>query len=210
MPIVSILDTKSANFHSVKKAVDIYEEDNIITSSKKEVLSSKALIIPGVSSTDTVLKNIYKSKLDKTILEFYKSGKPILCICVGMQILFEKSEEGNLPGLGLVEGEVIKIPEYDNDNNRYKIPHMGWNQLEISRNSKLFSKIQDKSDFYFVHSFQCIPSKKNIITSKSKYSTEIVGSIEKENLYAVQFHPEKSSKIGLKIYENFINLINRT
>ena len=87
---------------------------------------------------------------------------------------------------------------------------MGWNQLEISRNSKLFSKIQDKSDFYFVHSFQCIPSKKNIITSKSKYSTEIVGSIEKENLYAVQFHPEKSSKIGLKIYENFINLINRT
>jgi len=209
MPIISILDTKSANFHSVKKAVDLYEEDNIITSSKNEVLKSKALIIPGVSSTDTVLKNIYKSKLDKTIREFYDSGKPILCICVGMQILFERSEEGNLPGLGIVKGKVIKIPEYDNDNNKYKIPHMGWNQIEISKHSNLFSKIQNRSDFYFVHSFQCIPSDQELITGKTKYSGDIVASIEKENLYAVQFHPEKSSTIGLKIYENFVNLINR-
>jgi len=102
MPTISILDTKSANFHSVKKAVDLYETDNLITSSREQVLDSKALIIPGVSSTDTVLNNIYKSKLDETILEFYELGKPILCICVGMQILFESSEEGHLPGLGIV------------------------------------------------------------------------------------------------------------
>ena len=210
MPIISILDTKSANFHSVKKAVDLFETDNIITSSKNEVLNSKALIIPGVSSTDTILKNIYEAQLDQTILKFYESGRPILCICVGMQILFDKSEEGNLPGLGIVKGSVVKIPEYDDDDKKYKIPHMGWNQVEVSNNSKLFSNVNNKSDFYFVHSFQCIPKDKKIITGKTKYSGQIVASIETDNLFAVQFHPEKSSNIGLKIYENFTKLIKRT
>lgn len=209
MAIISILDTKSANFHSVKKAVDLFEKDNTITSLNNEVMKSKALIIPGVSSTDTVLRNIYDLKLDKTILDFYKSGKPILCICVGMQILFENSEEGNLPGLGIIKGNVIKIPDYDKNKNKYKIPHMGWNQIETSKNSKIFSKIKNKSDFYFVHSFQCIPVDKKIITSKANYSVDIVASIEQENLFAVQFHPEKSSNIGLKVYENFINLIRK-
>jgi glutamine amidotransferase len=209
MPTISILDTKSANFHSVKKAVDLYETDNLITSSREQVLDSKALIIPGVSSTDTVLNNIYKSKLDETILEFYELGKPILCICVGMQILFESSEEGHLPGLGIVEGRVSRIPEVDKNKNKYKIPHMGWNQVETTKKSKLFKNIQNKSDFYFVHSFQCIPNDQNIISGKTNYSEEIVASIEKNNLYAVQFHPEKSSSIGLKIYENFINLTRK-
>lgn len=209
MPIISILDTKSANFHSVKKAVDLFESDNIITSSKDEVLNSKALIIPGVSSTDTILKNIYDAQLDQTILEFYESGRPILCICVGMQILFDKSEEGILPGLGIVKGSVVKIPEYDDDDKKYKIPHMGWNQVEVSNDSKLYSNVNNKSDFYFVHSFQCMPKDKKIITGKTKYSRQIVASIETDNLFAVQFHPEKSSSIGLKIYENFTKLIKR-
>jgi len=209
MPNISILDTKSANFHSVKKAVDLFERDNVITSSRDQVLKSKALIIPGVSSTDTVLKNIYKSKLDETILEFYGLGRPILCICVGMQILFDSSEEGSLPGLGIIEGKVIKIPEFDKKKNKYKIPHMGWNQVENSKDSNLFSNIENKSDFYFVHSFQCIPNDPNIISGKTNYSNEIVASIEKNNLYAVQFHPEKSSNRGLKIYENFINLTRK-
>ena len=137
MTRISILDTKSANFHSVKKAVDLYEKDNIITSSKKEILRSEALIIPGVSSTDTVLNNIYNANLEKIILEFYQSERPILCICVGMQILFENSEEGVLPGLGIIEGEVKKIPSKDNKNKKYKIPHMGWNEIDFSTNSKI-------------------------------------------------------------------------
>ena len=209
MPNIAILDTKSANFHSVKKAVDLFDTDNEITSSRDQVLRSKGLIIPGVSSTDTVLNNIYESELDKTILEFYELGKPILCICVGMQILFETSEEGKLPGLSIIEGKVTRIPEFDNNKNNYKIPHMGWNQLEISKDSNLFSEIKNKTDFYFVHSYQCVPKDKKIITSITNYSNNIVASIEKNNLYAVQFHPEKSSNIGLKIYENFINLTRK-
>ena len=157
MTRISILDTKSANFHSVKKAVDLYEKDNIITSSKKEILRSEALIIPGVSSTDTVLNNIYNANLEKIILEFYQSERPILCICVGMQILFENSEEGVLPGLGIIEGEVKKIPSKDNKNKKYKIPHMGWNEIDFSTNSKIFDGIENDSEFYFVHSYQCVP-----------------------------------------------------
>ncbi len=208
MTRISILDTKSANFHSVKKAVDLYEKDNIITSSKEEILRSEALIIPGVSSTDTVLNNIYNAKLEKIILEFYQSERPILCICVGMQILFEKSEEGILPGLGIIEGEVKKIPSIDNNNKKYKIPHMGWNEIDFSINSKLFDGIKSDSEFYFVHSYQCVPKDQEIISGRTNYSNKIVASIEKNNLFAVQFHPEKSANLGLKIYKNFINLIN--
>ena len=208
MTRISILDTKSANFHSVKKAVDLYEKDNIITSSKEEILNSRALIIPGVSSTDTVLENIYNANLEKTIFEFYQSEKPILCICVGMQILFEKSEEGILPGLGIIEGEVKKIPSMDNEFNKYKIPHMGWNQINFSTNSRIFDGIKDESEFYFVHSYQCVPKDQEIISGTTNYSNKIVASIEKNNLFAVQFHPEKSANLGLNIYKNFINLIN--
>ena len=208
MTRISILDTKSANFHSVKKAVDLYEKDNIITSSKEEILRSEALIIPGVSSTDTVLNNIYNAKLEQIILEFYQSERPILCICVGMQILFEKSEEGILPGLGLIEGEVKKIPSKDNKNKKYKIPHMGWNEVDFSTNSKIFDGIKSDSEFYFVHSYQCVPKDQEIISGTTNYSNKIVASIEKNNLFAVQFHPEKSANLGLNIYKNFINLIN--
>ena len=208
MTRISILDTKSANFHSVKKAVDLYEKDNIITSSKEEILRSEALIIPGVSSTDTVLNNIYNAKLEQIILEFYQSERPILCICVGMQILFERSEEGVLPGLGIIEGEVKKIPSIDNNNKKYKIPHMGWNEIDFSINSKLFDGIKSDSEFYFVHSYQCVPKDQEIISGTTNYSNKIVASIEKNNLFAVQFHPEKSANLGLKIYKNFINLIN--
>lgn len=208
MTRISILDTKSANFHSVKKAVDLYEKDNIITSSKEEILRSEALIIPGVSSTDTVLNNIYNAKLEQIILEFYQSERPILCICVGMQILFEKSEEGILPGLGIIEGEVKKIPSKDNKNKKYKIPHMGWNEIDFSTNSKIFDGIKSDSEFYFVHSYQCVPKDQEIISGTTNYSNKIVASIEKNNLFAVQFHPEKSANLGLKIYKNFINLIN--
>ena len=131
MAIISILDTKSANFHSVKKAVDLFEKDNTITSLNNEVMKSEALIIPGVSSTDTVLRNIYDLKLDKTILDFYKSGKPILCICVGMQILFENSEESpGVKGICSIPGKV----EYFNTN--LSVPHIGWNTTKVTNKNK--------------------------------------------------------------------------
>tara|TARA_B110000116_G_C16762067_1_gene548926 strand:- start:669 stop:1046 length:378 start_codon:yes stop_codon:yes gene_type:complete len=115
MPDISILNTKSANFHSVKKALDLYNPENIITSDINEINNSKGLIIPGVSTTDTVLKNIKELKLENIILDFYRSGKPILCICVGMQILFENSEEGVKPGLGIIKGSVKKIPKLESN-----------------------------------------------------------------------------------------------
>jgi len=203
---ISILDTKSANFHSVKKAVDKYNPNNEITSNIDIIEKSKGLIIPGVSTTDTVLSNIKKLGLEETINDFYNSGKPILCICVGMQILFEKSEEGKIPGLGILKGSVKKIPESKN-NERFKVPHMGWNQLNLNKNNKLFEGVDNNSNFYFVHSYYCDPEEDKIISGTTKYSIEMCASIKQNNLYAVQFHPEKSAADGLKIYKNFINIV---
>tara|TARA_B100001029_G_scaffold31973_1_gene23967 strand:- start:2670 stop:3299 length:630 start_codon:yes stop_codon:yes gene_type:complete len=203
---ISILDTKSANFHSVKKAVDKYNPNNEITSNIDIIEKSKGLIIPGVSTTDTVLSNIKKLGLEETINDFYNSGKPILCICVGMQILFEKSEEGKIPGLGILKGSVKKIPESKN-NEKFKVPHMGWNQLNLNKNNKLFEGVDNNSNFYFVHSYYCDPEEDKIISGTTKYSIEMCASIKQNNLYAVQFHPEKSAADGLKIYKNFINIV---
>ena len=203
---ISILDTKSANFHSVKKAVDKYNPNNEITSNIDIIEKSKGLIIPGVSTTDTVLSNIKNLGLEETINDFYNSGKPILCICVGMQILFEKSEEGKIPGLGILKGSVKKIPESKN-NEKFKVPHMGWNQLNLNKNNKLFEGVDNNSNFYFVHSYYCDPEEDKIISGTTKYSIEMCASIKQNNLYAVQFHPEKSAADGLKIYKNFINIV---
>ena len=203
---ISILDTKSANFHSVKKAVDKYNPNNEITSNIDIIEKSKGLITPGVSTTDTVLSNIKKLGLEETINDFYNSGKPILCICVGMQILFEKSEEGKIPGLGILKGSVKKIPESKN-NEKFKVPHMGWNQLNLNKNNKLFEGVDNNSNFYFVHSYYCDPEEDKIISGTTKYSIEMCASIKQNNLYAVQFHPEKSAADGLKIYKNFINIV---
>ena len=203
---ISILDTKSANFHSVKKAVDQYNPNNEITSNIDIIEKSKGLIIPGVSTTDTVLSNIKKLGLEETINDFYNSGKPILCICVGMQILFEKSEEGKIPGLGILKGSVKKIPESKN-NEKFKVPHMGWNQLNLKKNNKLFDGVDNNSNFYFVHSYYCDPEEDKIISGTTTYSIEMCASIKQKNLYAVQFHPEKSAADGLKIYKNFINIV---
>ena len=205
MPDISILNTKSANFHSVKKAVDLFNKQNIITSDLNEINNSKGLIIPGVSSTDTVMQNIKDLNLKKIILDFYSSGKPILCICVGMQILFENSEEGVKPGLGIIKGSVKKIPKL---KNKFKVPHMGWNQLELVKESKIFQGISTNTNFYFVHSYFCDPLDEEIIIGKTDYSIQMCAAIQKNNLSAVQFHPEKSGKDGLKIYENFNKMIS--
>ena len=193
---ISILDTKSANFHSVKKAVDKYNPKNEITSNIDTIEKSNGLIIPGVSTTDTVLSNIKQLGLEETIKNFYNSGKPILCICVGMQILFEKSAEGS----------VKKIPESKN-NEKFKVPHMGWNQLNLKKNNKLFDGVDNNSNFYFVHSYYCDPEEDKIISGTTTYSLDMCASINQKNLYAVQFHPEKSAADGLKIYKNFINIV---
>ena len=203
---ISILDTKSANFHSVKKAVDKYNPKNEITSNINTIEKSNGLIIPGVSTTDTVLSNIKQLGLEETIKNFYNSGKPILCICVGMQILFEKSAEGRIPGLGILKGSVKKIPESKN-NEKFKVPHMGWNQLNLKKNNKLFDGVDNNSNFYFVHSYYCDPEEDKIISGTTTYSIEMCASIKQKNLYAVQFHPEKSAADGLKIYKNFINIV---
>ena len=123
-----------------------------------------------------------------------------------MQILFEKSEEGKIPGLGILKGSVKKIPESKN-NEKFKVPHMGWNQLNLNKNNKLFEGVDNNSNFYFVHSYYCDPEEDKIISGTTKYSIEMCASIKQNNLYAVQFHPEKSAADGLKIYKNFINIV---
>jgi len=177
-----------------------------VTSDLKRIKSSDKLVLPGQGSFKScvdALNNIsgLVESLDKFSIE---KKKPILGICVGLQMFADVGyEETETKGLGWIPGKVSKI---DNQNGKYKLPHIGWNQINIVKESKIFKNIENNSHMYFVHSYEFIPNDKNIISATTNYSSNIVCSVEKENLFGTQFHPEKSDKIGLQIIENFINL----
>ena len=209
---IAIIDYKSGNISSVinsfkKVCVNQNIEIKIeVTSNLKTILNSDKIILPGQGSFKNCTESLLKiNGLKETLNEFVISKKkPLFGICVGMQMFADYGfEETKTKGLGWISGNVTKI---DNINNQFKLPHIGWNELSFADDSKLFKGIQEKSHVYFVHSFKFIPDNKSYISSKTTYSEEIVASIEKDNLFGTQFHPEKSDTIGLKIIENFINL----
>ena len=209
---IAIVDYKSGNISSVinsfkavcsKKNIEIKIE---ITSDLKTILSSDKIILPGQGSFKNCTESLEKIKgLKDTLNECVIIKKKLLLgICVGMQMFADKGfEETETKGLGWIAGNVKKI---DNKNNQFKLPHIGWNELSFTLNSKLFKGIKEKSHVYFVHSYKFTPDDEAFISSKTNYSEEIVASVEKNNLFGTQFHPEKSDSIGLKIIENFINL----
>ena len=209
---IAIIDYKSGNISSVinsfkKVCVNQNIEIKIeVTSNLKTILNSDKIILPGQGSFKNCTESLLKiNGLKETLNEFVISKKkPLFGICVGMQMFADYGfEETKTKGLGWISGNVTKI---DNINNQFKLPHIGWNELSFADDSNLFKGIQEKSHVYFVHSFKFIPDNKSYISSKTTYSEEIVASIEKDNLFGTQFHPEKSDTIGLKIIENFINL----
>ena len=206
---VTIVDYNSGNISSVINSFKEVARDKVkieVTSDPKKIKSSDKVVLPGQGSFKScidALKNI-KGLVD-TLNDFainYK--KPLLGICVGLQMFADVGyEETETMGFGWVPGKVFKI---DNQNGKYKLPHIGWNQINILKDSKIFKDIENNSHMYFVHSYEFVPKDKNLISATTEYSSNIVCSVEKENIFGTQFHPEKSDKTGLQIINNFINL----
>ena len=206
---VTIVDYKSGNISSVINSFKEVAKDKVnikVTSDLKKIKSSDKVVLPGQGSFKSCVDALNSvSGLVETLNEFSISNKkPLLGICVGLQMFADVGhEETETKGLGWISGKVSKI---DNQNGKFKLPHIGWNQINIVKDSKIFKDIENNSHMYFVHSYEFIPEDKSVISATTDYSSNIVCSVEKENIFGTQFHPEKSDKIGLKIIDNFINL----
>ena len=206
---VIIVDYKSGNISSVInsfKEVAIDKVNIEVTSDLSKINQSDKVVLPGQGSFKSCIDALDKIKgLKDTLNEFAISNKkPLLGICVGLQMFADIGyEETETKGLGWISGKVSKI---NNQNGKYKLPHIGWNQINIVKDSKIFQNIENNSHMYFVHSYEFIPEDKNVISATTDYSSNIVCSVEKENIFGTQFHPEKSDIIGLKIINNFISL----
>ena len=206
---VIIIDYNSGNIRSVINSFKEVAKDTVsieVTSDLNKIKSSDKLVLPGQGSFKNCIEALNSiNGLTDTLKEFaIINKKPILGICVGLQMFADVGyEEVETKGLGWISGKVSKI---DNQNGEYKLPHIGWNQINIIKNSKIYEDIKDNSHMYFVHSYEFVPEDKSVISATTDYSSKIVCSIEKENIFGTQFHPEKSDKIGLKIINNFIHL----
>ena len=206
---ITIVDYKSGNISSVINSFKEVAKDNVnikVTSDLNKIKSSDKLVLPGQGSFKSCVDALKKiNGLTEILNEFaINNKKPLLGICVGLQMFADIGyEETETKGLGWISGKVSKI---NNQNGKYKLPHIGWNQINIVKQSKIFKNIENNSHMYFVHSYEFIPEDKNVISATTDYSSNIVCSVEKENIFGTQFHPEKSDKIGLKIINNFISL----
>ena len=201
--MIAILDYDAGNIKSVEKAFKILGEDTVLTRDFSAIKRADKVVLPGVGSFAAAMENLKKYELDKAIYEFVESGKPFLGICLGLQLLFESSEESiGVEGLGILDGKVIRIP----DGPGIKVPHIGWNSLDFPNKGRLFEGIDEGSFVYFVHSYYLEAADPSIVTATTEYGAHIHASVEKDNVFACQFHPEKSSTVGLKILENFAKL----
>lgn len=201
--MVAIIDYDAGNIKSVEKALLHLGEDVVITRDREQILNSDKVILPGVGAFGDAMEKIHSYGLDKVIYEVVDKKIPFLGICLGLQLLFEKSDETpGVKGLGILPGEVLRIP----DKEGLKIPHMGWNSIKIKEGARLFKDIPQDSYVYFVHSYYLKAGRAEDVVATTEYSTLIHASVEHENVFACQFHPEKSSEIGLKILKNFVEL----
>jgi glutamine amidotransferase len=209
---IAIIDYESGNISSVINSLkEVCANENIkieikVTSDSKTILSSDKIILPGQGSFKNCTESLEKIKgLKDTLNEFaIIKKKPLFGICVGMQMFADVGyEETETKGLGWIAGKVLKI---NNQGGKYKLPHIGWNQVNIVKKSKIFNNIKNNSHLYFVHSYEFIPDDLGVVSATTEYSSNIVCSVEKENIFGTQFHPEKSDQEGLKIIENFIKL----
>ena len=206
---ITIVDYKSGNISSVINSFTEVAKDKInieVTSDLNKIKSSDKVVLPGQGSFKSCVDSLNNiNGLVDTLNEFaIDNKKPLLGICVGLQMFADVGyEETETKGLGWISGKVSKL---DNQNGKYKLPHIGWNQINIVKKSKILKDIENNSHMYFVHSYEFIPEDKNVISSVTDYSSNIVCSVEKENIFGTQFHPEKSDRNGLKIIDNFITL----
>lgn len=201
--MIAILDYDAGNIKSVEKALAYLGKEGKITRDPDEIFASEKVILPGVGSFGDAMAKIKEYKLDSIIYDIVDKKIPFLGICLGLQLLFESSDESKgVNGLGILKGTVNRIP----DGEGLKIPHMGWNSLDIKKDATLFQGIERNPYVYFVHSYYLKAACEEDVAATTFYSTFIDASVERENVFACQFHPEKSGDVGLKILENFVNL----
>lgn len=201
--MIAIIDYDAGNMKSVEKALLALGEEPVVTRDAETILAADKVILPGVGSFGDAMGRLNQYGLVSVIHQVAEKGIPFLGICLGLQLMFERSDESDgVEGLGLLQGEILRIPDCEG----LKIPHMGWNSLEIKPGSRLFAGIPQGSYVYFVHSYYLKAADENIVAAATEYSTHIHAAVECGNVFACQFHPEKSSDVGLQILKNFISL----
>ncbi len=201
--MIAIIDYDAGNLKSVEKALQHLGQECMITGNADEILSADKVILPGVGSFGDAMSNIRRLGLEDVIKEVAANGTPFLGICLGLQLLFESSDETpGVEGLGILKGKIVRIP----DKEGLKIPHVGWNSLHLQNEGRLFEGLGEDPYVYFVHSYYLKAEDETIVKATTDYSTCIHASVEQGNVFACQFHPEKSSTVGLKILENFANI----
>lgn len=203
--MIAIIDYDAGNIKSVEKALQYLGEEAVITRDAGEILMADKVVLPGVGAFGDAMEKLNRYGLVPVIHEVVEKGIPFLGICLGLQLMFESSEEApGVEGLGLLKGKIVRIPEGDG----LKVPHMGWNSLRFPKEGRLFAGIPENSYVYFVHSYY-LQAEEDIVTATAEYGVTIHASVEKGNVFACQFHPEKSSHTGLTILKNFVELKGR-
>ena len=200
-PNIAIVNYQAGNLRSVQKALERFGANAIVTSDSDEIERADALVFPGQGANDSSMRHLKAKNLVEPIRDFIGSGRPFLGVCLGLQLLLESSEEGVEPGLGVIAGRVRRLPA------GAKVPHMGWNQVEIRAGHPVLNGGSNGSHFYFVHSYYPDPEEKGLVAGTTTYGVEFCSAVAWDNVLAVQFHPEKSGANGLKIYQRFVRLV---
>ncbi len=201
--MTAIIDYDAGNLRSVEKALAYLGEESVITRDREEILAADRVILPGVGNFGDAMHQLYRMGLDDVIREVVGRQIPFLGICLGLQLLFDESEESpGVPGLGILRGRIVRIP----DTPGLKIPHIGWNSLTLENNGRLFAGLSEEPYVYFVHSYYLQADDPRIVTASTEYGAHIHASVEQDNIFACQFHPEKSGAVGLQILKNFIGV----
>lgn len=201
--MIAIIDYDAGNIKSVEKALQFLGEQVVLTRDQDVILNARKVILPGVGCFKDAMDNLKRFGLPEVIYEVVRRKIPLLGVCLGLHLLFEKSEESpGVEGLGVLEGEILRIPPKEG----LKIPHMGWNSLNFQNGGKLFDGIPEETYVYFVHSYYLKAKDERIVKATTEYSTRIHAAVEKDQVFACQFHPEKSSDFGLKILKNFASI----
>ena len=202
--MVAMIDYDAGNIKSVEKALIALGEDVVVTRQREAILSADHVVLPGVGAFGDAMEKLHKYQLIDVIREVTNKGIPFLGICLGLQLLFESSEESEgIDGLGILPGRIVRLPE----DQGLKIPHIGWNSLRYPNSGRLFDGIPEQSYVYFVHSYYLQAADPGIVTATTEYAAPIHASVEKDNVFACQFHPEKSSDVGMQILKNFLSIV---
>jgi len=202
--VIAIIDYDAGNIKSVEKACQFLGEEVIVTRDRETIMAADGVILPGVGAFGDAMEKLHSYELADTIKDVAKSGKPFLGICLGLQLMFESSDEApGVEGLGILPGKIVRIP----DGEDIKVPHIGWNSLSFPNKGRLYKGLEENCFVYFVHSYYLQAGEPEMVVASTEYGVDIHASVEKGNVFACQFHPEKSSTVGLKILENFISVV---